>query len=31
VGFYSMGQLLCAAMIAAGVLLFFYLRRIDTD
>jgi len=25
-----MGQLLCAAMIAAGVLLFFYLRRIDT-
>jgi phosphatidylglycerol:prolipoprotein diacylglycerol transferase len=31
VGFYSMGQLLCAAMITAGVLLFFYLRRIDTD
>jgi len=31
VGFFSMGQLLCAAMIAAGVLLFFYLRRIDRD
>jgi len=26
-----MGQLLCAGMIAAGVLLFFYLRRIDRD
>jgi phosphatidylglycerol:prolipoprotein diacylglycerol transferase len=26
-GFLSMGQVLCAAMIAAGVGLFFYLRR----
>ena len=31
VGFFSMGQLLCAGMIAAGVFLFFYLRRIDKD
>jgi phosphatidylglycerol:prolipoprotein diacylglycerol transferase len=27
VGFFSMGQVLCAAMIAAGTGLFFYLRR----
>jgi phosphatidylglycerol:prolipoprotein diacylglycerol transferase len=27
VSFFSMGQVLCAAMIAAGVFLFFYLRR----
>jgi phosphatidylglycerol:prolipoprotein diacylglycerol transferase len=31
VGFFSMGQLLCAGMIAAGALLFFYLRRIARD
>ena len=30
-GLFTMGQLLCLAMIAAGVLLFFYLKRIDTD
>ncbi len=29
VGFLSMGQLLCAAMIAAGVVLVFYLRRLE--
>jgi phosphatidylglycerol:prolipoprotein diacylglycerol transferase len=31
VGFFSMGQVLCAGMIAAGVLLYFYLRRIARD
>jgi phosphatidylglycerol:prolipoprotein diacylglycerol transferase len=31
VGFFSMGQLLCAAMIAAGVFLFFHLRRMAQD
>jgi phosphatidylglycerol:prolipoprotein diacylglycerol transferase len=31
VSFFSMGQVLCAGMIAAGVFLFFYLKRIAQD
>jgi phosphatidylglycerol:prolipoprotein diacylglycerol transferase len=31
VSFFSMGQLLCAGMIVAGVILFFYLGRMAKD
>jgi phosphatidylglycerol:prolipoprotein diacylglycerol transferase len=31
VSFFSMGQVLCAGMIAAGIFLFFYLKRIAQD
>ncbi|MGE5257423.1 MAG: prolipoprotein diacylglyceryl transferase [Hyphomicrobiales bacterium] len=31
VGFFSMGQVLCAGMIVAGIFLFFYLKRIARD
>jgi phosphatidylglycerol:prolipoprotein diacylglycerol transferase len=31
VGFFSMGQVLCAGMIAAGVLLFFILGHMARD
>jgi phosphatidylglycerol:prolipoprotein diacylglycerol transferase len=31
VGFFSMGQVLCAGMIVAGVFLFLYLKRIARD